>query len=175
MNSLDDFACAVVLLSGMVAGVSDLCFMRISNKFVFALLLCGLAYQSVVHGEMGTSLLGILFGGGVLLPFYALGGMGAGDVKFAAAIGAWWAPSLMLEVLLNASLLAGLWSLSVIVLRKLSSSQAFFASAADLEVDTLHDAVSGSLHSAARYAAIPFAVALAIATDVVAIGWRWQG
>jgi len=175
MNSFDDLTCAVVLLAGMVAGACDLCHMRIPNKLVFGLLLSGLAYQSVVQGEMGASLLGVLIGGGVLLPFYALGGMGAGDVKFAAAIGAWWAPSLVMEVLLNAALLAGVWSLAVIVLRKVAVSQPLLASDTEMEIDTLHDAESGSLHAAARYAAIPFAVALAIAADVVALGWRWHG
>ena len=38
---------------------------------------------------LGWSLLGTAVGLGLLLPAYAVGGMGAGDVKLLAGVGAW--------------------------------------------------------------------------------------
>jgi prepilin peptidase CpaA len=46
------------------------------------------------------ALIGLLAGGAVFFPFFALGGMGAGDVKLMAALGAWlgWQPALFIAM-----------------------------------------------------------------------------
>jgi prepilin peptidase CpaA len=81
------------------------------------LLLSGLIYHGFVGGSvgLGASLLGMLFGFGILLLLYALGGMGAGDVKFMAAIGAWLGMPVTAIVFLAASLAAGLYSLVLLL------------------------------------------------------------
>lgn len=67
---------------------------RIPNGLVAATLALGLAWQVWSHGAAGSLLalagaaVGLLF----LLPFYMSGAMGAGDVKFMAAFGAWLGP-----------------------------------------------------------------------------------
>lgn len=53
------------------------------------------------------SFIGFLVGGGILLPGYALGKMGAGDVKFAACMGLLLGPVAILEVLLVFAILVG--------------------------------------------------------------------
>src|SRR5204862_6866037 len=42
-----------------------------------------------LYEGLGWSLLGTVMGLGLLLPAYAIGGMGAGDVKLLAGVGAW--------------------------------------------------------------------------------------
>jgi prepilin peptidase CpaA len=64
---------------------------RIPNYLTLATALTGLAYGLTFHGwaGLGDGLLGLGLGFGFLLIPYILGGMGAGDVKALAALGAW--------------------------------------------------------------------------------------
>lgn len=53
------------------------------------------------------SLLGFLVGGGILLPGYAMGKMGAGDIKFAACIGLLLGPQATFKMLLIFAIVLG--------------------------------------------------------------------
>jgi prepilin peptidase CpaA len=59
-------------------------------------------------------MIGALFGFGVLLAFYVLGGMGAGDVKLMAAVGAWLGMPNTFYVFIASSLAAGAYALVLI-------------------------------------------------------------
>jgi prepilin peptidase CpaA len=62
---------------------------RVPNAIPAALLLAALVLGAADGpAAFGQALAGALFGSGVLLPFYALGGMGAGDVKLMGGAGA---------------------------------------------------------------------------------------
>lgn len=71
--------------------------LRVPNWLTFPMVLTGLAYNLVAGGLFGygdhIGLTGALFGMVVgllcLMPLYAVGGMGAGDVKLMAGLGAW--------------------------------------------------------------------------------------
>jgi prepilin peptidase CpaA len=67
---------------------------RIPNYLTLACLLAGLGYQLGFHGwtGLGNGLLGMSLGFALLIFFYWKGGMGAGDVKALAALGAWLGP-----------------------------------------------------------------------------------
>jgi len=62
----------------------------IPNVITFAAMLTGLAMHGLHNGWSGLSysLSGLAVGGGLLLIFYLLGGMGADDVKLLAGVGA---------------------------------------------------------------------------------------
>ncbi len=64
---------------------------RISNYLTLGGAAAGLGYQLGSHGLAGfaDSLAGVTLGLILLLPFYLQGGLGAGDVKALAAMGAW--------------------------------------------------------------------------------------
>lgn len=81
---------AVALLIGFVASIDDLRRRRISNWIPLAALASGLALNTVSSGWRGavSSLLGAAAGFAVFLVFYALGGLGGGDVKLMAGFGA---------------------------------------------------------------------------------------
>ena len=58
------------------------------------MIISGWVYSTYYFGlaGLGWSLLGTLVGLALLLPLYAIGGMGAGDVKLLGGVGAWvWA------------------------------------------------------------------------------------
>lgn len=104
----------VALVAVLVATVTDLWLFKIHNLLTLPLLASGLVYHGTTGGS-ANSLFGALFGFGALFPFYALGGMGGGDVKLAAGIGAWLGMPLTFWVLVVASLAAGLYSAVLIV------------------------------------------------------------
>lgn len=67
----------------------DLRYRRLPNWLTFSGILLGIVYQSFIEGWAGAldAIGGVLFAAVLILPFMA-GGMGGGDVKFLAAIGA---------------------------------------------------------------------------------------
>lgn len=81
------------LLSVWMAWV-DVKSLRIPNYLTFGGALAGLLYQLGFHGWGGLwhGFLGMVLGLALLILFYVIGGMGAGDVKALAALGAWLGP-----------------------------------------------------------------------------------
>lgn len=87
----------VVSLFAVVAAYIDGKELRVPNKLTFPMIIAGWIWSSYYYGYMGEgwyyglmwSLAGTTVGMLTLLPAYAIGGMGAGDVKMMAAIGAW--------------------------------------------------------------------------------------
>jgi prepilin peptidase CpaA len=65
--------------------------LRVPNWMTFPMIFSGLLYHGIASGMDGLtmSLWGACVGLLCLLPLYAVGGMGAGDVKLMAGIGAW--------------------------------------------------------------------------------------
>jgi len=87
---------------------------RVPNWLVLAgaaVALAALALGTQPFGiEWSTALTGAAVGFGALLLLYAVGLMGAGDVKFAGALGLWVGLQALLPIWVVASLLAGLHS-----------------------------------------------------------------
>jgi prepilin peptidase CpaA len=71
--------------------------LKVPNWLTFPLVISGWVYSAVAYGligegwyaGLGWSFAGTAVGLGLLLPAYAIGGMGAGDVKLLAGVGAW--------------------------------------------------------------------------------------
>jgi prepilin peptidase CpaA len=84
-----------VLVIAALACSTDVRSRRIPNWLTFGAALAGVAYQLVSHGYagLGDGLLGWVAGAAFLFVPFALGGIGAGDVKLMAALGAWLGPA----------------------------------------------------------------------------------
>jgi prepilin peptidase CpaA len=78
----------------MVAALTDIRSQRIPNWLVFPFLLAGFVVSTVVDGWGGLtrSMLGVLIAVTLMGLLYVLGGMGMGDVKLCAGVGAWVGP-----------------------------------------------------------------------------------
>lgn len=96
-----------------IAVITDLRSNRIPNWLVFPFLAAGLIVSGVFHGSagLGRSALGILVGASVLGIFCWLGGMGMGDLKLCAAIGAWIGPSQLAVALAMTGIVGGVMAL----------------------------------------------------------------
>ena len=75
----------------IVAAVIDGFELKVPNWVTFPFIVSGWTYSTLAFGweGLGWSLLGTVVGLALLLPAYAIGGMGAGDVKLLAGVGAW--------------------------------------------------------------------------------------
>jgi prepilin peptidase CpaA len=79
--------CIVLIVAAYIDGKQ----LRVPNWLTYSMVFSGLAYCTCAGGwaGLGEGLLGMLVGLVCLMPLYAVGGMGAGDVKLLAGVGAW--------------------------------------------------------------------------------------
>jgi len=108
---------AVVLV---VAAVIDGWKLKVPNWITFPLIISGWVLSTGYFGwvGLGWSLVGTAIGLALLLPAYAIGGMGAGDVKLLAGVGAWvWGTNTFLAFCLSA-MIGGLIAVAMVVLRR---------------------------------------------------------
>jgi prepilin peptidase CpaA len=95
--------------------VCDIRTRRVPNALTFSAAGLGVAYAALSGGwpAVSDSLAGLLVGLALFLPIFALGGMGAGDVKLLGTIGAWVGPWTVLSVALYGSLAGGVLAVGV--------------------------------------------------------------
>ena len=81
----------LVCVTLVVAAYIDGKQLRVPNWLTFPMVLSGLAWNAWAAGWDGftMALAGMAVGLACLLPLYSVGGMGAGDVKLMAGVGAW--------------------------------------------------------------------------------------
>jgi prepilin peptidase CpaA len=85
---------AIAVGVGLAACVTDLRSRRIPNVLTFGAAAAALVYGTLTAGwsGAGSAALGWLIGALAFIVPFALGGLGGGDVKLLAAIGAWLGP-----------------------------------------------------------------------------------
>ncbi len=108
---------AVALVVAAGATVTDLQAARIPNALTVTSGLLGLLAHATLPGGFGwsTSLGGMAAGLAVFFPFFALGGLGGGDVKLMAALGAWVGWPAVLSLALYTALAGGVVAIGVAV------------------------------------------------------------
>ncbi|MDD4753996.1 MAG: prepilin peptidase [Desulfitobacteriaceae bacterium] len=106
----------VVALVLLVCVITDYREHKIYNMVLLPSLLLGVGYNFVIAGwlGLGQSALGMLAGLTILLIPFALGGMGAGDVKLLAVIGAVKGPVFVFYSALGMGLAGGIMALGII-------------------------------------------------------------
>ena len=119
---------AVLILVLIICFITDFMKQRIYNVVIFPSLLAVIVINTLFYGLSGIkmSLLGLLTGFAILLIPYFLGGMGAGDVKLLAFIGAAKGSIFVLNTAVYMAITGGIIALIIIVFRKQTIS--FFKS-----------------------------------------------
>jgi prepilin peptidase CpaA len=107
------FPVTVALTAALIAAVTDVWKFKVYNALTLPLLVSGLIYHAW-YAELSGSLLGIMFGFAALVVLYIIGGMGAGDVKLMAAVGAWLGMPLTFYVFIASSLAAGVYAIGLV-------------------------------------------------------------
>lgn len=117
----------IILMFLGTAVLIDVVSHRIPNSLVVILLLLGLLSRVIESGFLGfiSSAAGFFVGGLLLLPFYAIGSMGAGDVKLMGAMGALLGPIQVFQAVFATLVFGGALGLLVVVCSR--QSKLFFA------------------------------------------------
>lgn len=149
---------------------------KIPNELVALILATGWLYALLspdILRALGSSLAGTAVGFAIWIAFYIAGAIGAGDVKFFAAAGAWLGPGATWRAALIAAVVGGVLAVGFLVLQGrlglVLRRMALAASSGSLAI--LHDrsAAPGTTH---RH--LPYGVALAIGALVAAWLPRWS-
>ena len=108
-----------LLLILTICVITDVKSRKIYNKVIYPALLMGFAYHLFTGGweALGQSFIGFLIGFSLLLIPYMLGGMGAGDVKLLALVGALKGGAFVFESFIYIALIGGVIALGIIIFR----------------------------------------------------------
>ncbi len=111
---------AILLCIVVVAGAYDLRCRKIPNWLSLSGLVLGLGTNILLSGWGGLGAAALGFGLAMLIytPLYLIRGMGAGDVKLMAAVGAIVGPHDWLGIFLATALAGGLISLAAVVIKR---------------------------------------------------------
>ncbi len=109
-----------VTITLVVAAVIDGLKLKVPNWITYPMILSGWIYSTALSPYAGWdglwySLLGTAVGLGLLLPAYAIGGMGAGDVKLLAGVGAWMWPSVTFFAFAVSAVVGGVIAVGMIL------------------------------------------------------------
>jgi prepilin peptidase CpaA len=107
----------LVLAAALIAATTDVWKFKVYNLLTLPLLASGLIYHAIQGGPPGLagSIFGAVAGFGLMIVLYTMGGMGAGDVKFVTALGAWLGLPLTLYVLIAGCIAAGVYAAILLV------------------------------------------------------------
>jgi prepilin peptidase CpaA len=116
----ETWPCWVVTITLVVAAVIDGLKLKVPNWITFPMIASGWAYSAVLSPFPGweglfLSLIGTAVGLAVLLPAYAVGGMGAGDVKLMAGVGAWMWGTVTLYAFAVSALVGGVIAVGMVL------------------------------------------------------------
>jgi prepilin peptidase CpaA len=112
----------VVTITLVVAAIIDGLKLKVPNWITFPMIISGWLYSATLSPYPGwegvwLSLIGTAVGLAVLLPAYAVGGMGAGDVKLMAGVGAWMWGSVTLAAFAVSALVGGVIAIGMVLAR----------------------------------------------------------
>ncbi len=111
------FLSLLVIILVVGAALTDFLWHKIPNILTFPSMGVGIVGHGLVNGweGLGFSLGGLGLGLVLLLGFYAMGGMAAGDVKLMAAVGAFVGPLNVFLVFLMTAILGGFYSIGMMI------------------------------------------------------------
>jgi prepilin peptidase CpaA len=115
LDSVRSLSEGFALATGLVASATDLRSRRIPNVLTLGSSVAAVAFWIWNSGLAGvaTSVGGWAVGCALFLPWFVLGGMGAGDVKLLAALGAWLGPADAAWLALYSGIAGGIFGLLV--------------------------------------------------------------
>jgi prepilin peptidase CpaA len=113
----------VVTITLIVAAVIDGLKLKVPNWITFPMIISGWIYSVAFSDFAGWdglmySILGTVVGLALLLPAYAIGGMGAGDVKLLAGVGAWVWSTTTLYAFAVSALVGGIIAVLMVLFRR---------------------------------------------------------
>lgn len=171
----------IVIVVVLLAACTDLWRYRIYNSLTIPFFLTGLMYHGYFQQPLGLagSVMGVLVGTLPFVGLYAIGGMGAGDIKLLAGVGAWLGPWYMLHVMIVSGLATGVVSAALTIRNRMQvaiepgDTLTQNADTIEQSVDKLLDQTPAVRNERVRrYTKVPFGAMVALGVVVTAV---WIG
>ncbi len=170
MTALATLKLAAMLAMLGAAVATDLRERRIPNRLTVSGALAAVALTTLQGGgALGASLLGVAAALGLSIPFFALGALGAGDVKLFAAVGAFVGIGGLLPVLLYSAVAGGLLGIASTVQRGVILPALLQARGLLIHTVTLGRRGSRTTIDDPNAQTIPYGVAIAAGTVVACL------
>jgi prepilin peptidase CpaA len=176
-TALENWAIWAVSVLLVTAAVIDGLQLRVPNWLTFPMIFSGWLYSYTAGGWEGlqASLWGTAAGLGLLLPLYAIGGMGAGDVKLLAGVGAWVHSTHTFHAFMLSLVVGGIIAVGMVVYRRSWRKHLGQLRLILIEVMTIRDPVKLSELAAERKSSmllLPYGIPIAIGTIAY---FTWEG
>jgi len=167
----------LVTITLIVAATIDGVKLKVPNWITLPMIVAGWVYSGVFFGWEGFawSLGGTAVGLGLLLPAYAIGGMGAGDVKLLAGVGAWVWSTVTLYAFCLSAVFGAVIAMAMVLYRRSWSKHKNQFFAILNEFLTIRDPEKLSAIAAQRKSSmllLPYGIPIAIGTIVY---FAWTG
>jgi prepilin peptidase CpaA len=165
MEQIPAVSAAILAAVVVWAAVCDVRARRIPNALTVAALLVALVLRGAMGG--GELLLGLAgFGMAllVLVPLFALGGVGGGDVKLLAAVGAFLGPTAFIVALLATAIAGGAMSLAWAIRRGVILPVLFSTGGLLKYVITFGHGGERTTRESPGAVSVPYAIAIAAGT-----------
>lgn len=182
LAGLEGLTLAALVPALVYACWNDYRFRLIPNWLTVTVAATGLVAQTLWRGVPGlqSAALGIVVGFSVLILFWMVRAMGAGDVKLMAAVGAWVGPQMILFAILTGAIVGGVLALGIMVYQRRWSQTTANVGVMLTKMSSMKMAFSdyGSAESLSRASGgMPYAIPLAIGTLITLCSgdFQWWG
>jgi prepilin peptidase CpaA len=118
--SIDSYSIALLIGALTFAAISDIGYQRIPNLITYPAMVLGLFHHVATNGMEGflIGMGGLAVGIVVLIPFYLMGGMGAGDVKLMGAVGSILGPKYAFISFVFTGIVGAIYSLLIMIINR---------------------------------------------------------
>jgi prepilin peptidase CpaA len=176
-NAAQNWPAWLVTITLVVAAAIDGWKLKVPNWLTFPMIVAGWVYSTTYYGWEGLawSLMGTFVGLGLLLPAYAIGGMGAGDVKLLAGVGAWVWASVTVYAFCLSAIIGGVIAVAMVLYRKTWREHRDQFATIVHELLTIHDPNRLSAIAAGRKSSmmlLPYGIPIAMGTILY---FAWSG
>ncbi|RJP30546.1 MAG: prepilin peptidase [Candidatus Omnitrophota bacterium] len=136
---------------------------RVPNWLTFSAWICGLIFHTLLGGMEGltASLIGTAVGIATLIVPYALNGMGAGDVKLMASVGAWVGATATVYAFFWIAIIGGLMGLYQIIRSGQAKKRLQTVGRAGCNLFTFNNLESGNPDGTPKKILLPYGVPIA--------------
>jgi len=167
MINHNDIRSLLLIAIVLIAAATDARALKIPNSLVLLAGLAGLSFNFWYGGSqtLVIAILGCLTGFALLIPLYAIGGMTAGDVKWLAALGAWYGPRGILSIFILSGLILGSIALLLLIVNRISTPRSVPNAPTKTNIDDLYESPERRLRL------IPYAIPVALGVCFAEI-WR---
>jgi prepilin peptidase CpaA len=174
---VDNWHVWLVTVVLILAAVIDGWKLKVPNWITFPMIISGWIYSAVFFGwpGLGWSLVGTAVGLALLMPAYAIGGMGAGDVKLLAGVGAWVWGTVTFYAFCCSAIIGGVIAMGMILYQKKWSHHRFQFWAILNEIMVVRDPNQLSTIAADRKSSmmlLPYGIPIAMGTIAY---FAWMG